>query len=142
MIQGSAEALINAPRSVVFDVLTDRNSYHRFLPIRVTQERPGVDELQGVGAVHKLGIGPVGAREQVEVFEAPRRYEFRLLSGLPIRDHRVVVTFVEGPSGTRVRYDMRFTPPVPVPQAVAGLVLKVALTGFLLGVRLGVKRHR
>lgn len=45
----------------------------------------------GVGAIRKLGIGPLGVREQTVKHEQDRLHGYALLSSAPMRDYRAEV---------------------------------------------------
>ena len=64
MASHTVNTVIAAPRDVVFGVFADRERNGEFLPISTRLVTPGASERQGVGAVHFLGVGPVGIHEQ------------------------------------------------------------------------------
>lgn len=51
-------------------------------------ERAGAPTPDGVGAIRRLGFGPMGSREEVVAFEPPTHLGYVLLSGLPISGYR------------------------------------------------------
>ena len=51
-------------------------------------EREGEPAPDGVGAIRRLGFGPMGSREEVVAFEPPTHLGYVLLSGLPISGYR------------------------------------------------------
>jgi len=98
-------------------------------------EREGDPAPNGVGAIRKLtAVGPP-LREEVIAYEAPSRFSYTLLSGLPVRDHVGTVELsADGGQGTRMVYAVRTHPTVPV---VGGLVVagtKWAIKGLIDGV--------
>jgi len=114
---------IAAPVATVFDVLTDHARYAEITPMRRSElEREGVPAPNGVGAIRKLtAIGPP-LREEVIAYEAPSRFSYTLLSGVPVRDHVGTVELAEEEGRTKMVYAVRTHPTLPV---VGGLVVAV-----------------
>jgi Polyketide cyclase / dehydrase and lipid transport len=73
-------------------------------------------------------------REEVIGYDPPRRFSYKLLSGLPFRDHVGTVELTELDQGTQVIYAVHTTPTVPVGGFVAMAVLKQAIKQLLGGV--------
>lgn len=112
---------IAAPPDVVFDVLTDHLGYVRITPLRaVKMEREGSPEPNGLGAIrviYPLGERLPSAREEVVEFEPPRRFGYRVISGLPARHVQGDVTLEPTPTGTRMVYRHEVVPSFPAPAA-------------------------
>jgi len=121
---------VAAPPEIVFEVLTDHRGYTKITPLRKAElEREGEPAPNGVGAIRRLtAVGPP-MREEVLAYEPSTRFSYKLLSGLPVRDHvgTVELTPVEG--GTKVVYAVRTTPTLPL---VGG--------AFLVGMKFGIKQ--
>ena len=79
---------IAAPPEIVFEVLTDHRGYAEMTPLRKSElEREGEPAPNGVGAIRVLrAVGPP-LREEVIAYEPPSRFSYKVLSGLPVRDH-------------------------------------------------------
>ena len=75
-------------------------------PLRKSElEREGEPAPNGVGAIRVLtAVGPP-LREEVLTYEEPSRFSYKLLSGLPVRDH--VGTVELTPHGGRDEDDLR-----------------------------------
>jgi uncharacterized protein YndB with AHSA1/START domain len=121
---------IAAPQETVFEVLTDHRAYAGITPLRRSElEREGDPAPNGAGAIRVLGaVGPP-LREEVLTYEEPTRFSYKLLSGLPVRDHVGTVELTPQDGGTRMTYAVRTMPTLPV---VGGAVVGV--------VKLGVKQ--
>lgn len=135
--------LIDAPVERVFDLLADRENYSSYLPLTARLLRPGVDDRQGAGAVHRLGLGPVGVKERlVEVLpEESIRYE--LVTGrLPVREHSGELTFVAHGASTQVDYSMSTDLKIPVPGMLVALGLRVFTFAMLWFADRRVRRDR
>jgi uncharacterized protein YndB with AHSA1/START domain len=133
---------IAAPPETVFSVLTDHRGYPSFTRVRRAElEREGSPEPDGVGAIRKLYVVGPPLREEIVEFERPSRFGYRLLSGLPLRDHLGTVVLAADGNGTRVDYTVRSTPAVPVVGHAAARAVKVAVRQLLDGVERESKRR-
>jgi uncharacterized protein YndB with AHSA1/START domain len=126
---------VSAPPEVVFDVLTDHRRYAEITRLRQsTLEREGDPVPDGVGAIRVLAaVGPP-IREEVVVYERPSRFSYKVLSGLPLRDHLGTVSLEPSDEGTRVTYALKAIPTVPLAGKVVMIGLKRAVTELLNGV--------
>ena len=126
---------VKAAPEVVFDVLTDHRRYTEITRLRKTElEREGDPAPNGVGAIRVLrAVGPP-IREEVVVYERPSRFSYKVLSGLPLRDHLGTVSLEPSAAGTRVTYALKATPTVPFAGKVVMLALERAVTELLDGV--------
>jgi uncharacterized protein YndB with AHSA1/START domain len=124
------EREVAAAPETVFDVLTDHRRYTEITPLRKAElEREGEPAPNGVGAIRRLtAIGPP-MREEVLAYEPGKRFSYKLLSGLPVRDHVGTVELTPSGGGTRVVYAVRTTPTLPL---VGG--------AFLVGMKFGIKQ--
>jgi uncharacterized protein YndB with AHSA1/START domain len=120
---------IKAPPEVVFELLTDHRGYSDITPLRrVDLEREGDPAPNGVGAIRVLhAVGPP-LREEVLVYRPPSRFSYKVLSGLPVRDHVGTVELTPEGDGTRVVYAIRMNPTVP-------LVGRAVVAGVRQGVK-------
>lgn len=126
---------VKAAPEVVFDVLTDHRRYAEITRLRKsTLEREGDPAPNGVGAIRVLrAVGPP-IREEVVVYERPSRFSYKVLSGLPLRDHLGTVSLEPSGAGTRVTYALKAIPTVPFAGKVVMIGLKRAVTELLDGV--------
>jgi Polyketide cyclase / dehydrase and lipid transport len=120
---------------VVFDVLTDHRRYAEITRMRRSVlEREGEPAPNGVGAIRALhSVGPP-LREEVIAYEPPRRFSYKVISGVPVRDHVGTVELTPEGEGTKVVYALRTTPTVPVAGAVVVAVVKQAIKQLLDGI--------
>jgi uncharacterized protein YndB with AHSA1/START domain len=109
------EREIAAPPEIVFEVLTDHGGYASITQLRKSVlEREGDDAPNGVGAIRSLhSVGPA-LREEVVAYEPPRRFSYKLLSGLPVRDHLGTVELTAADGGTHMTYAVKSIPTVPL----------------------------
>lgn len=126
---------IAAPPQTVFDVLTDHRRYSKITPLRKsTLEREGEPAPNGVGAIRVLAaVGPP-LREEVIAYQSPSRFSYKLISGLPVRDHVGTVELSPEGDGTRMVYAVRTLPAVPVVGGVAIAVVKQGVKALVRGI--------
>lgn len=126
---------VAAPPEVVFDVLTDHRRYAEITPLRKAElEREGEPAPNGVGAIRVLTVAGPPMREEVLAYERPHRFAYKILSGLPVRDHVGTVELQPSGSGTEVTYAVKTTPTIPLAGPVFMAVLKKAIRDLLGGV--------
>jgi len=127
------ERQVAASPEIVFDVLTDHRRYNEITPLRKAElEREGEPAPNGVGAIRRLSaVGPP-LREEVLAYEPGRRFSYKLLSGLPVRDHVGTVELTASEGGTKVVYAVRTTPTLPLVGAAVVAAVKLGV-GQLLG---------
>lgn len=127
---------IEAPPETVFEVLTDHRRYTELTPLRKAElEREGEPAPNGVGAIRKLtAVGPP-MREEVIAYDAPRRFSYTVLSGLPVRDHvgTVLLAAADG-GGTEMVYALRTEPTLPLVGGMVTIAIKRAIKGLIDGV--------
>jgi uncharacterized protein YndB with AHSA1/START domain len=121
---------VAAPPETVFEVLTDHRGYTKITPLRKAElEREGEPAPNGVGAIRRLtAVGPP-MREEVLAYEPGQRFSYKLLSGLPTRDHVGTVELTPSGAGTHVVYAVRTTPTLPP------LVSDAFLTGMKFAIK-------
>ncbi len=126
---------VDAPPEVVFDVLTDHRRYAEITRLRKsTIEREGDPAPDGVGAIRVLAaVGPP-IREEVVAYERPSRFSYKVLSGLPVRDHLGTVSLEPSDAGTKVTYALKAIPTIPFAGKVVMIGLERAVTELLDGV--------
>ena len=77
-----------ASPEIVFDLLADGSTWPAWSPIEsVELERPGSPTREGVGAIRRNRRGRVTGRDELIEVVPPRRFAYRSLSGVPVRDY-------------------------------------------------------
>lgn len=133
---------VAAPPEVVFDLFTDHRGYARITRLRSAElECEGDPAPNGVGAIRVLrSVGPP-LREEVIAYEPPRRFSYKILSGVPVRDHVGTVELSPSDGGTRVVYVVRMLPTVPIGGGAVVAVTKLAIKQLLDGVTAEAERR-
>src|SRR5690349_4997767 len=108
------ERFIDHPIEEVFRRYTDHEGWSRWAGFgKVRLVREGRPDRNGVGSVRAFQAAP-GLREEVTLFEPPKRMEYRVVRGpVPMRDHLGEVTFEPEGQGTRVVWRVSFRVSVP-----------------------------
>jgi uncharacterized protein YndB with AHSA1/START domain len=126
---------IAAPPETVFAVLTDHRRYSELTQLRKSElEREGEADPNGVGAIRKLTVVGPPMREEVIAFEAPSRFSYTVLSGLPVRDHVGTVELTAENGRTKMVYAVRTQPTLPVVGFAVVAAIKQAIKGLIGGV--------
>jgi uncharacterized protein YndB with AHSA1/START domain len=127
---------VAAPPETVFDVLTDHRRYTEITPLRKAElEREGEPAPNGLGAIRVLSALPgPPMREEVIAYEPPFRFAYKILSGLPVRDHVGTVELQPSDAGTEVTYAVKTTPTPSLVGPVFMPILKKAIRDLIGGV--------
>lgn len=126
---------IAAPPEVVFETITDHRSYPEFTPIRdAVLEREGEGSPNGVGAIRALHILGPPIREEVIAYEPPRRFVYRVLSGVPVRSQQGTVTIEASSAGSVMRYGLEIEPLIPMSGGAAALAARLAIGRLMAAV--------
>lgn len=127
---------VAAPPEVVFHVLTDHRRYTEITPLRKAElEREGEPAPNGLGAIRVLSALPgPPMREEVIGYERPSRFSYKILSGLPVRDHVGTVELKAAGGGTEVTYAVKTTPTPSLIAPVFMPILKKAIRDLIGGV--------
>ena len=109
-----------APPATVFALLADAPAWQEWAGPFVPQARWEVGTPAGVGAVRRLGLGPLTVREQVVAHEPPARFSYVLLTAVRWHGYRADVELSpDGHGGTQVEWTGRVTSPIPgLPQVL------------------------
>lgn len=133
---------IDAPPEVVFEVLTDHRGYADITRVRrVEMEREGEPAPNGVGAIRVVHVLGPPLREEVVAYEAPSRFSYTVLSGLPVRNHVGTAELTPHGSGTKIVYAVRSTPTLPLGGSLVIAGVKLAITQLLDGVAAEARRR-
>ncbi len=128
-----AEATVTtaAAPDAVWAILADARSWDGWGPWTSAElEREGDPAPDGVGAIRVFTKKPIVSREEVMVFEPPSRLEYRLLSGLPVRDYHAVVRVTPSGTGSEVHWRSEFDSRVPGMGAFMGRVIPSVATAL------------
>ena len=130
----SVEARSLATPDEVFAVLADVPRWQEWAgPVvpRSSYAREGIGAPGGVGAIRKLGSGPLSSREEIVVFEPPTRLAYVLLNGQRRHGYRAEVELEPLPTGgTKIVWSGSFRPPLPGTGRLMLLGFRRLVAGF------------
>ncbi len=128
------ERTVNAPAEAFFDVITDHVGYTELTPIRRAEmEREGTPSPNGLGAIRSLSLVGPPMREEVIGYERPTSFSYKLLSGLPVRDHVGTVTIEPQGERCHVTYSVETTPTLPFGGITVVPILRISIGRLLAG---------
>jgi uncharacterized protein YndB with AHSA1/START domain len=114
---------VSAPPEVAWQLFTDHRGWERWSGAKeVVLRQEGDPAPNGLGAIRVLRARGLAIEEEVTAFDAPRRMAYRLVAGIPIRDHCGEVEFAGSDAGTEVNWSVRFRPLIP---GTGGLLRRV-----------------
>jgi len=107
---------IPAPIDKVFAVLSDHAGYSAFQGIKEARLlREGIDDLNGLGAIRRIGLGSVWFEEEIVAFDPPVRMDYRILRSRPPIEHEVgSIRLEEIEEGTEVIWTSTFRIRIPL----------------------------
>ena len=112
MIEIEHTAHSDKPRAEVWRTLSDLQNWHEWGPWTKTTIEGDVRKL--VGERKKLTGQPYVMTERVTAMVPEERFEYDLLSGLPIKNYHAVVTLSDADGGgTDINWKSSFNPPWP-----------------------------
>lgn len=126
---------VAAPPEIVFDVLTDHRRYTEITALRKAElEREGEQTPNGLGAIRVLTVAGPPMREEVIAYDPPHRFSYKLLSGLPVRDHVGTVELSPHEGGTEITYAVKTTPTIPLVGSAFMALMKKGIRDLIGGV--------
>jgi hypothetical protein len=119
------------PVQVLFAELADHQQLRRVFGVPVRRIRDGQGELNGVGSVRRLGVGPLGFEETVTALEPHRSIEYRITrGGGPVRNHRGRLEFSSVGTGSRVVWTIDYDTLPIVGTALRAVLARVIRRGL------------
>ncbi len=121
----------------VFAVVADGATWSRWagpLVPRSCWEREGNPAPGGVGAIRRLGLGPLASREQVVEYVPAQRLSYRLLGSGPVRGYLATVELTaQAGGGTRIVWRGAFDAAPPGLTRLACWVLRRVVARLATG---------
>lgn len=120
-----------APPEAVFALLADAPAWQEWAGPLVPQARWEPGTRGGRGAVRRLGLGPLAAREQVVEHQPPAAFSYVLLTAVRWHGYRADVELSQDESGgTRILWTGRLSSPVPGLAAVLEPAFRLMVQDF------------
>jgi len=119
--------LFNAPVEIIFNLLTDHESFGRVINTKIRRVVDSKGENKnGLGSVRRADIFPLpGFEETVITFDPNHLMEYMITKGSPIKNHKGQMEFFSDNGKTRLKYIVDFEPKLPF--LFLGTVLKKAI---------------
>ncbi len=131
-------AEIPAPPEAVFALLEDHSGYARWAGVKEAVLRhPGDPPPNGLGAIRVLRSAGLAIQEEIIAYDPPRRLEYVLTAGLPVREYRGEIETRARGAGTELVWKVCFRPLVPG----TGWLLRKVIDGKLRGMVDALKRQ-
>ena len=123
-----------AEPAAVYALLRDGSTW----PVWSTLEKfelelAGSPEPESVGAIRNFFTGRYKMREQVAELVADKRFSYRLLAGLPLKDYRSDIDLTPADGGTDIRWHTSFKAKVPGTGWLYRRGLRKITAGFVQG---------
>ncbi|MBK5117308.1 MAG: SRPBCC family protein [Thermoleophilia bacterium] len=126
---------VAAPVETVWEVVADQRGMSEFTRFRkVELEREGDPPPNGVGTIRVLHLVGPPAREEIITFDPPHRFAYKLLSGLPVKDHVGTIELSSAGEGTRMSYVLQTTPKLPL----VGFALVAVIRNMVESIAAGI----
>lgn len=117
----------NQPVERVFPLLADHNNLKNVFGIPVRRIKGGEVDVNGVGSVRALGVGPIATQETIVAVEPNASIDYEITRfGGPIMNHHGRIEFSPTASGSRVTWAITFDS-YPVVGELIGKVLQAAI---------------
>jgi uncharacterized protein YndB with AHSA1/START domain len=121
-----------ASPETVFAVLADGSRWQQWAGPAVPRSSwaPGSPQ-GGIGAVRRLGLGPLSSREEIVAHEPPRLLSYVLRSGEGLHHYRATVDVRPEPvGGTRIVWSGQVDSRVPGLAPALAAMFRLLVTGF------------
>ena len=119
------------PVGELFAELADHERLRNVFGVPVRRIRDGESELNGVGSVRRMGVGPLGLEETVTAVEPNRSIEYRITrGGGPVRNHRGRLEFISVGTGSRVIWTIDYDSLPIVGSALHAVLSRVLRRGL------------
>lgn len=126
---------VSAPPETVWEVVADlrgMSEYTRFRKVEI--EREGDPPPNGLGAIRRLYLAGPPVREEIIAFDPPRRFSYRLLSGVPVKNHVGTIELSPVAGGTRMSYVLETSPKIPGTGFAVVAMMRNVVEGIAAGI--------
>lgn len=119
---------VGLPPDQMFARLADHENLGKVFGVPVKRSRDGEGDVNGRSSVRTLGFWPLDLDETITAFEPPRRIEYSITRGSPLRNHHAVILLSPNGSGTEVRWSIEFDTVIPFTGRPIRTLMRIALT--------------
>lgn len=107
--------------------------------IKIEVEEEGDPKKHGIGAIRKITIGRVRARERLETVNSPHSFTYRVLSGAPVKSYVGTVKTIARDGTTELQWTVEFIPKIPGIGWLVSRVSKRAINRFIDEIEAGTR---
>lgn len=131
-----------APPEVVYGLLIDVDRWPDWLPGTRSANweeaaRPGTRE----GAIRRIVVSGLTMREEILIDDGPHHHAYRILSGIPVTDHRADVRIGEQAGGSHIAWRATFRSRIPFAGPVVWLMLRISMPSMAIALARGAERR-
>ncbi|MDT0496204.1 SRPBCC family protein [Algiphilus sp. W345] len=119
---------VQLPPEEMFARLADHENLGKALGVPVKRIRDGEGSVNGVGSVRTMAFWPLDFDETITAFDPPRRIEYSVSRGSPLRQHSAVILLSPRGAGTEVSWSVSFASAIPLAGRLLRMVMRLALT--------------
>lgn len=120
------------PVHELFAALADHNNLRAVLLVPVRRVQDGEDDVNGVGSVRRLGVGPLALEETVTAFDRDRTLAYRISRGPGmVKNHRGTLSFERAGAGSRVTWTIEYDSLPVVGAALEAVLARVIKRGLV-----------
>lgn len=118
-----------APPEVVYGLLIDVARWPDWMP----QVRSAVWEDAGIragtreGAIRRIAVSGLAMREKILIDDGPHHHAYRIVSGIPVTDHRADVHIDERAGGSLIVWRATFRSRIPFAGPLIWLMLRASM---------------
>jgi len=107
-------AVLPATPERVWEVFTDHAGYTKWAGVKeVVLRQQGDPPPNGLGAIRVMRAGGIAVEEEITAFDPPKRMEYRLVSGIPVKDYVADVVLEPRDGQTQLTWKVRFNAKIP-----------------------------
>jgi len=132
MQQLRIQADIAAAPQALWDLLTDLPGWTHWSGVsEVVVRQKGEPTPNGFGAIYVLRSRGIAIEQEVVGFDAPHHLRYRIVSGIPVKQHEAEVVLTRGPKGTHLDWSVHFEPRFPGTGALIARLMRREIERFV-----------
>lgn len=101
------ETKVMAPIDQVFAFLSDHQNFVSLFGDQCQRIQTGVDKVDGIGSVRRMGSGVLAFEETITRFDQPHAIDYVISQGSPLKNHRGEVRLISTQDGAATVFDYR-----------------------------------
>ncbi|SPM27083.1 SRPBCC family protein [Mycobacterium terramassiliense] len=131
-----------APPALVYDILIDVERWPEWLSgARSAGWEKSDTSGTRVGAIRRIVVSGLIMREEILVDDRPHHHAYRIVSGIPVTDHRADVHIREQAGGSLIVWRARFRSRIPLAGPLMWLLLRASMPRMAADLARGAERR-